>query len=162
MGFEIERKFLLKSNTWKELADKGQMIKQGYLNLDLESTVRVRILNSRGFLTIKGKSVKTTRVEYEYEIPFQDAMDLLKLCDKTIIEKTRYEVRENGSTWEIDIFKGANKGLEVAEIELNDEHEVITLPEWIGKEISDDARYYNSNLISQPFCVWKNKLSKPD
>lgn len=154
MGVEIERKFLLKNDDWKNYAEKGQVIKQGYLNLAIERTVRVRIVNGKGILTIKGKSVHTTRVEFEYEIPIEDAEEILKLSDKTIIEKTRYKVTDSGKVWEIDIFEGDNKGLEIAEIELSDENELITIPTWVGQEVSTESKYYNSNLITEPFKNW--------
>jgi len=154
MGLEIERKFLIKNDDWKEKSDSGQIIKQGYLNLDVERTVRVRIINGKGVLTIKGKTVKTTRLEFEYEIPLEEAKEILKLSEKSIIEKTRYEIPDNGKIWEIDIFEGENKGLEIAEIELSNEDEEIVIPKWIGKEVSEDSRYYNSSLIKNPFKNW--------
>lgn len=148
MGVEIERKFLLKNDDWKKLATKGQKIKQGYLNLAVERTVRVRIINNQGFLPIKGKSVNTTRLEFEYEIPIKEAEEILKLSDKTVIDKTRYKVLACGKVWEIDIFEGDNKGLKIAEIELTDENEVFNIPDWIGEEVSTESKYYNSNLIN--------------
>lgn len=156
MGVEIERKFLLKNDDWKKLATKGQKIKQGYLNLAVERTVRVRIINNQGFLTIKGESVNTTRLEFEYEIPIKEAEEILKLSDKTVIDKTRYKVLACGKVWEIDIFEGDNKGLKIAEIELTDENEVFDIPDWIGEEVSTESKYYNSNLITKPFKNWKS------
>lgn len=157
MGVEIERKFLLRNSDWKYLADEGQIIKQGYLNLDKERTVRIRTRNDVGFLTIKGQTVNTTRLEFEYEIPIDDANQLLRLCEKSIIEKTRYLVENEGSIWEVDVFEGENKGLEVAEIELESEDQAFEIPHWIGKEVSSEVRYYNSSLIEQPFHNWEGE-----
>jgi len=154
MAIEIERKFLIKNDNWKPLVQKGQAIKQGYLNLDPERTVRVRLINQKGFLTIKGKSINTSRLEFEYEIPHEEAEELLKLSDKTGIEKTRYELPADGVIWEIDIFQGQNEGLRIAEIELTDENQPFEKPEWLGHEVSLDSRYYNSNLILHPFKKW--------
>jgi CYTH domain-containing protein len=159
MGLEIERKFLLKNSEWKKIAGLGQTIKQGYLNLDAERTVRVRIVNEKGILTIKGKTVGMTRLEFEYEIPIDEAEEIIKLSDKTIIEKTRYEILIDGLNWEIDIFEGNNKGLEVAEIELDNENTQIVKPEWIGLEVTEDTRYYNSNLIINPYEQWKDNCA---
>ena len=155
MALEIERKFRLKNNGWKAVADDGTVLKQAYLNTDPERTVRIRIKKDKGYLTIKGKTVKSTRQEFEYEIPFDEANDLLQLCEAPIIEKTRYLVEVNELTWEIDIFEGVNAGLEVAEIELMNEDQQVILPNWIGKEVTDDARYYNSSLVSCPFSLWE-------
>ena len=154
MGLEIERKYLIKNDAWKTTADSGTKIKQGYLNSNKERTVRVRIYGDKGFLTIKGKNKNLTRQEFEYSIPLEDAQELLKLCEKPIIEKTRYLIKDNNHNWEIDIFEGENKGLEVAEVEVEKEEDQIHSPEWLGKEVSNDSRYYNSSLISSPFCKW--------
>ncbi len=154
MGIEIERKFLLKNNTWKTLAQTAEPIQQGYLNLDPVRTVRVRIKKGKGFLTIKGKTTHTTRQEFEYEIPLNEAQELLNLCVFSIIEKTRYLVVYDNCTWEIDVFEGDNQGLEVAEIELESEDQVLKLPNWIGAEVSHEARYYNANLVTTPFKDW--------
>lgn len=155
MGLEIERKFLVKHNSWKEKATLGQHIQQGYLNLDKERTVRVRVIAGKGMLTIKGKTVRTTRLEFEYEIPLDDALQLLNLCEQSILEKTRYLLDYEGNTWEIDVFEGVNEGLCIAEIELETEDQKVALPDWVGKEVSDDIRYYNSNLILHPFKDWE-------
>lgn len=154
MALEIERKFLIKNSNWKQLIVSKIEIRQGYLNSYYERTVRVRIKGDKGILTIKGKTENSTRLEYEYEIPLTDARELLNLCEKPIIEKFRYIVHQNDKVWEIDIFEGDNKGLEVAEVELNDANETIELPTWIGEEVTTDVRYYNSNLIKHPFKNW--------
>ena len=155
MGIEIERKFLLTGTTWKNLAP-GTSYRQGYLNSIKERTVRVRTIDDKGFLTIKGISVGATRVEYEYEIPFDDAENLLnELCEKPIIEKNRYKITHGGFVWEVDEFFGENEGLVVAEIELESEDQTFEKPEWVGEEVTGDPRYFNSNLIKNPFLKWK-------
>jgi CYTH domain-containing protein len=155
MGIEIERKFLLAGTTWKHLAP-GTSYRQGYLNSAKERTVRVRTIDNKGFLTIKGISVGATRVEYEYEIPVVDAQKLLDdLCEKPIIEKNRYKITQGGFVWEIDEFFGENEGLVVAEIELESEDQTFEKPEWVGEEVTGDPRYFNSNLIKNPFIKWK-------
>lgn len=156
MGIEIERKFLVKETTWQLIKSTTTPIdiQQGYLSLEAERTVRVRIKKQQGILTIKGKSRGISRVEYEYPIPLADAQDLLKLCIGAIIKKKRYLIREGTLTWEVDEFSGANQGLIIAEIELEQENQSIVLPPWIDREVSNDTRYYNSNLVSHPFENW--------
>ena len=155
MGVEIEKKFLLAGNDWKELAE-GASYRQGYLSSVKERTVRVRTIGDKGFLTIKGISVGATRLEYEYEIPFDEANELLdELCEKPLIEKNRYKVNIGEHTWEIDEFFGENEGLVVAEIELESEGQSFEKPKWVGEEVTGDPRYFNSNLISNPFKQWK-------
>jgi len=155
MGIEIERKFLLSADTWKEPA-QGTYYRQGYLNSQKERTVRVRTIGDTGFLTIKGISVGATRMEYEYEIPVEDARVLLsELCEKPLIEKNRYKIEFAGFIWEVDEFFGENEGLIVAEIELESEGQQFEKPEWVGKEVSDDPRYFNSSLIKNPFSSWE-------
>ena len=154
MSKEIERKYLLKNNDWRKLSTSSFKIKQGYLNSNIERTVRVRRIGDKALLTIKSKNEGITRSEYEYEIPVEDAISLLDLCEKPIIEKTRSIVVFENKTWEIDEFEGENKGLIIAEIELSSENEEFIVPSWIGKEVSDDERYYNSSLILNPFCRW--------
>ncbi len=155
MGLEIERKFLLKNSDWEKLIDEKITIRQGYLNSDIERTVRVRITNKSAFLTIKSKTQNTTRQEFEYAIPFEDGESLLKLCEAPLIEKTRFIVKYQGRVWEVDRFEGDNKGLEIAEIELENEDENVELPEWIDEEVSHDVRFYNSSLIKNPYKNWK-------
>ncbi len=155
MGVEIEKKFLLAGNDWKEHAE-GASYRQGYLSSAKERTVRVRTIRDKGFLTIKGISVGATRLEYEYEIPFEEANELLdELCEKPLIEKNRYKVNLGEHTWEIDEFFGENEGLVVAEIELESEDQAFEKPEWVGDEVTGDPRYFNSNLINNPFKQWK-------
>ncbi len=158
MGIEIERKFLLKNEEWRLEVSSKTIIKQGYLNSDKERTVRIRVRNDKGFLTIKGENTNATRQEYEYEIPVPDAESLLLLCQKPIIEKVRYLVPRGGKTWEIDDFGGDNLGLILAEIELESEEEQIEIPSWIGTEVTHDTRYFNSSLISHPYSKFEENL----
>ncbi len=154
MGIEIERKFLIDTDKLPPLTN-SYTIKQGYIQTVDHTTVRVRIRDQDAFLTIKGKSVGASRLEFEYPIPLQDANDMLDaLCQSSVIEKTRYLVEYEGHTWEVDIFKGSNKGLVVAEVELDSEEEVFTLPNWVTKEVTDDIRYFNSNLVDNPYLNW--------
>ncbi|CAM1334467.1 CYTH domain-containing protein [Tenacibaculum aestuariivivum] len=156
MAFEIERKFLVTSNQYKQVAYQKNYIKQGFLNSKKERVVRVRIKDNTGFLTIKGTSNKsgTTRFEWEKEIDLQEAKELLNLCEKGIIEKYRYLVKVDNHTFEVDEFLGKNKGLLVAEIELEHEHEKFCKPNWLGTEVTGVIKYYNSNLSKLPFSEW--------
>jgi adenylate cyclase len=157
MGKEIERKFLLANDEWRENA-QGLLFRQGYINSKPGQTVRVRTCNDSGFLTIKGKSKGITRLEFEYPIPLDDANSLLdQLCEQPILEKIRYLVDFKGFTWEIDEFLGDNTGLFVAEIELEAEEQPFPKPQWIGAEVSGDIRYFNSSLIRNPFKYWGKK-----
>jgi adenylate cyclase len=154
MGKEIERKFLVKGDAWRDQA-KGTSYRQGYLNSIKERTVRIRTINDRAFLTVKGLTVGATRAEYEYEIPLADCNAMLDaLAEKPIIEKTRYKVPFAGLTWEIDEFSGDNAGLIVAEVELESEGQAFRKPEWAGEEVTADPRYFNSNLIKHPSTRW--------
>ena len=155
MGQEIERKFLLVNDGWRLLAE-GELFQQGYICADSQKTVRIRLAGKKGFLTIKGATKGISRAEFEYEIPFGDATRLLAtLCAQPCIEKTRYRVFHEGFTWEIDEFLGANKGLIVAEIELESEDEFFTKPEWLGAEVSGDPRYTNAMLCRFPYSAWE-------
>ena len=154
MGKEIERKYLVKNDDWKKLAE-GIYYKQGYLSTVKERTVRVRTIGEKGYLTIKGLTVGVTRSEFEYEIPAEEANQMLdNLCERPIIEKLRAKIEYKGLIWEIDEFHGENEGLVVAEVEIKDENQAIDLPEWIGEEVSGDPRYFNSNLIKNPYTKW--------
>lgn len=154
---EIERKFLVKSMNFKDLAQAKHAISQGYLNSDPERTVRIRISGESGFLTIKGKSNQsgTTRLEWETELSLAEAKPLLAICEKGLIEKIRYEVRSGHHTFEVDEFLGENSGLFLAEIELSSETEAFKKPDWLGREVTGDQRYYNSYLSNNPFSGWK-------
>lgn len=155
MGKEIEKKFLIVSDDWRSLGT-GEPYCQGYLNAEKGRTVRVRTINDRGILTIKGPSVGAARLEYEYDIPIEEAREMLnELCHKPLIEKTRYKVPFAGFTWEIDEFTGENEGLIFSEIELEYEGQQFEIPPWVGKEVTDDGRYYNANLINNPYSNWK-------
>ncbi|MDJ0962277.1 MAG: CYTH domain-containing protein [Acidimicrobiia bacterium] len=154
MGTEIERKYLVVGDAWRALG-QGMTFRQGYLSTVKERTVRVRVVGDVGTLTIKGLTVGTTRAEYEYPIPVDDANQMLDtLCEEPVIDKTRFIVEHDGMTWEIDEFDGANAGLIVAEVELDSEDQTIELPEWIGDEVSHDPRYFNANLIAHPYTEW--------
>lgn len=153
MAIEIERKFLVKGDEWKVLADPVSYA-QGYLQADEQRTVRVRIAGNSGYLTIKGKSGGMSRVEFEYMIPLEDARELLKLSISSIIEKKRSKILWDGKIWDIDEFEGKNKGLILAEIELKSEDEIFTIPPWIGEEVTGDIHYYNAYLSHNPFTGW--------
>lgn len=157
MAKEIERKFLVANDAWRALA-KGTSYRQGYLSTVKERTVRVRTVGEKGFLTVKGISVGATRTEFEYEIPAADANEMLDtLCERPIIEKARYKIPFGGFIWEVDAFAGVNAGLIVAEIELADEGQAFPLPDWIGQEVTGDPRYFNANLIANPYSTWTSK-----
>ena len=154
MGKEIERKFLVKGDTWRQLAT-GTSYRQGYLSTVKERTVRVRTINTKGYLTIKGITQGVSRVEYEYEIPFTEANEMLdNLCERPLVEKDRYKIKLDELVWEVDEFKGENNGLILAEVELQSENQEFKKPEWIGAEVSGDPRYFNSNLIKHPYTKW--------
>lgn len=154
MGVEIERKFLLAGDAWRGLG-QAVLLRQGYLSSTRERVVRVRIEGEQAMLTIKGANVGATRGEWEYPIPLADAVELLDgLCEQPLIEKVRHRIEHAGMVWEVDEFLGANAGLVVAEIELASEDQPFEKPEWIGAEVSGDARYYNANLIRHPFSQW--------
>ncbi|OGV46014.1 MAG: adenylate cyclase [Lentisphaerae bacterium GWF2_44_16] len=154
MAKEIERKYLLKDDSWRNSAT-GHLCSQGYISTDKNCVVRIRVSKGKGYITIKGKLENISRPEYEYEIPLKDAQGFLeKFCGKTLIEKTRYALEYKGHLWEIDEFHGNNSGLILAEIELENEEEKFELPEWAGKDVTDDFRYYNSYLAEKPFTTW--------
>jgi CYTH domain-containing protein len=156
MATEIERKFLVKGDGWRGLAE-GQYYCQGYIPTKDGRTVRVRIVGERGYLTIKGPAVGNTRSEFEYPIPVEDAREILEtLCERPYIEKTRSKIVVGELTWEVDEFAGENQGLILAEVELNGENQEVELPDWIDKEVSGDARYFNSNLAKNPWSSWPN------
>jgi adenylate cyclase len=154
MGVEIERKFRLTGNAWRALGEPV-LLRQGYLSSNPDRTVRVRVEGGQGALTIKGRSVGATRAEWEYPMPLADANELLeRLCEQPIIEKYRRRIAIGAHTWEVDEFLGANAGLVVAEIELASEDQPFDKPDWVGQEVTDDRRYFNSSLIRHPFSQW--------
>ena len=157
MSIEIERKFLVKNDHFKRDSHEIKHIKQGYLNADKKRTVRIRIANEKAFLTIKGvsNSSGTSRFEWEKEIQKGEAEELLLLCEPSIIEKTRYLVKIEHHTFEIDEFYGDNHGLVIAEIELNSEEERFSKPTWLAKEVTGDLKYYNSSMSKNPYKNWK-------
>ena len=154
MAKEIERKFLVRDASFK-LISTGVLYRQGYLNRNVERTVRVRVAGELAYITIKGVTNGMERLEFEYTIPMKDANELLEtICIKPLIEKFRYKFASDGHVWEVDEFIGDNKGLTVAEVELLSADEIVVLPNWIGKEVTGDVRYYNSNLVINPFKEW--------
>ncbi|WP_316430898.1 CYTH domain-containing protein [Leptolyngbya sp. NK1-12] len=154
MATEIERKFLVQGQEWRQLAT-GVVYRQGYLAASPECTVRVRVAGDQGYLTIKGATQGISRAEYEYAIPLKDATELLNtLCQQPLIEKIRYRIPWQGLLWEIDEFGGENQGLIIAEVELTNADQQPDLPAWIGEEVSHDPRYFNANLAKHPFSRW--------
>lgn len=152
---EIERKFLVRGDEWKA-EGIATIYRQGYIYTQNNTTVRVRIAGNEGYLTIKGMRKGNGRQEFEYSIPIEDAEKMLDtLCDRPLIEKTRYKLKLGEMVWEIDQFMGENEGLIVAEVELEEENQQIDLPDWIGEEVTEDGRYYNSNLVKYPYSHWK-------
>ena len=156
MGVEIERKFLVTGDGWKNRV-QGDVIRQGYLSSDPVRVVRVRVMNQDAFITIKSSTNGLFRNEWEYPIPFADAKAMLEnLCQRPLIEKIRYCIPYEGMIWEVDVFSGENAGLLIAEIELESEDQNFVLPAWVGQEVTDDPRYYNTNLARNPYQIWKS------
>ena len=154
MGTEIERKFLVRDDSFRSLA-QGTRYRQGYLNSVKERVVRVRTIDDKGFLTIKGITTGATRAEYEYEIPLKEAEAMLdELCEQPLIEKNRYKIAHKGFVWEVDEFFGENQGLIFAEVELESEDQQFDKPDWITDEVTGDPKYFNSNLIQNPYKNW--------
>ena len=155
MANEIERKFLVINQEYKSLGTK-HYIHQGFLSTDKERVVRIRVFDEQAFITVKGKNAGATRAEFEYDIPLEDARYMLEnLCLKPTIEKYRYNINYEGFTWEVDEFLGENEGLLVAEIELEHPDQEFLLPGWVGEEVTADPRYYNANLVKNPYKNWK-------
>ena len=157
MGKEIERKYLVDKTKWQQI-DKpiGQLYRQGYLLSDPNKTIRVRITTDKAFLTIKGLSIGATRPEYEYEIPFDEAKELLDNFSISELSKIRYKILFGNKVWEVDEFLGDNTGLIVAEIELKSEDENFSTPIWVDKEVTGQEKYYNSNLTIEPYKNWQS------
>jgi CYTH domain-containing protein len=154
---EIERKFLIVSDAWRgQVEGAPKRLSQGYLCSDAAKSVRVRIAGDRATLTVKGSREGISRLELQYDIPVRDAEFMLALCERPLIDKTRYIVRHDGMKWEVDIFHAENDGLMVAEVELEREDQPVNLPEWVGQEVSHEARYYNSCLARVPYSTWKH------
>lgn len=155
MAQEIERKFLVISDEWRNHISSSAYFRQGYLTDAAKCSVRVRVSDDRGYLNLKSATLDISRAEYEYEIPKHDAEEMLEqFCEYPLIEKTRHYVQYADHLWEIDVFEGANAGLVVAEIELDDVKESFSRPGWLGREVSDDPRYYNVCLVKHPFKEW--------
>ncbi len=156
MAVEIERKFLVSG----EIPDGEKTdIVQGYLSLDRGRTIRVRIESGVATINVKGRTEGYSRVEFEYPVPLDDAREMMELCIGSPIEKTRRRVPHGGFIWEVDVFRGANEGLIVAEIELESEADTFEIPDWIGAEVTKDPRYFNSMLMRNPFCEWVERDS---
>ena len=153
---EIERKFLVKNNTWKEKIQKSTPIIQGYLASSSENgiTVRVRVTGQEGFLTFKGPRIDFSRIEYEYQVPINDAKSILLESQAPTVKKVRHIVVHDGNEWEVDVFKGNNKGLTVAEIELKSADQEFSLPDWIKEEVTGQYKYRNSRLAHNPYTTW--------
>ena len=147
MAQEIERKFLVVSDAWKALAKSSSLLRQGYLSSNAKATVRVRTWDDKvAKLTLKGAVRGMTRAEYEYDIPIDDASEMLQMAEPHVLEKRRHLVPFGGLTWEIDVFEGRHMGLIIAEVELDSEDQQVELPDWVGREVTDDDRYYNASL----------------
>lgn len=155
MAVEIERKFLLRNDDWRQMADAGRDYRQGYLQGDRTIAVRVRVAADKAWLTVKGGGAGIARLEYEYAIPVADADEMLdKLCMQPLIEKRRYRVPVGIHVWEVDVFHGLNQGLVLAEIELDSVDEAFERPDWLGEEVSGDPRYFNTYLSRHPYSGW--------
>jgi len=155
VAIEIERKFLLENDSWRASVSKSINYRQGYLNSDEHSSVRVRVSDDTAKLNIKSATIGSQRQEYEYDIPLADAHELLTtLCHKPLVEKTRHLVVIKQHTWEIDEFEGENAGLIVAEIELSAVDEAFDKPNWVGEDVTEDIRYYNNQLSKKPYTTW--------
>ncbi len=155
MGTEIERKFLVRGDSWRDEVSKETRFKQGYLANQPNASVRVRIQGERAFLNIKSTTIGVRRYEFEYEVPVEEADQMLEhVAERPFIDKTRYEIRHGAHLWELDVFHGENTGLIVAEVELGAEDEALEVPDWAGEDVSHDPRYYNVNLVKHPYSKW--------
>ncbi|KKB79828.1 adenylate cyclase [Devosia soli] len=151
MAAEIERKFLLKGDAWKNAAESSSRLQQGYLSTSAKATVRIRIFDDeRAVLTLKGAPIGLTRPEFEYEVPLDDARQMMTLSFPNIVEKRRYKVPFGEHLWEIDVFEGHHAGLVLAEVEMETEEDIVILPDWVGEEVTDDDRYANASLSRTP------------
>ena len=161
MPKEIERKFLVIGDEWRDRTSSQQTIRQGYLCAERERSVRVRVAGDRAWITVKGATRGMTRAEFEYPIPYDDAVEMIEtLCLPHVIEKFRYKIEVLGNSWEIDEFLGVNVGLIVAEVELESESQLLSLPAWIGEEVTSDPHYYNANLVGNPYSEWSSKSNR--
>lgn len=154
MGREIERKFLVSGGGWR--SGEGVPFRQGYLSTDPHRSVRLRVAGGKAWITVKGITEGAARDEYEYEVPPADAVEMIdRLCLRPVIRKTRYPVAYGGRKWTVDVFEGENKGLVLAEVELESEDENVKLPPWAGEEVTGDGRYANAALVSRPYGTWE-------
>lgn len=158
MPLEIERKFLVNTEKWAPKV-QGTLLVQAYLSVDPNPTVRVRIAGEKAFLTIKGRTKTISRPEFEYEVPIEEAQEMMKLAISFPVEKIRYEVMHEGFLWEVDVFSGKNSGLVIAELELESENQAFPRPDWLSDEVSGDVKYYNSYLSEHPFQEWKDGMA---
>lgn len=150
MGLEIERKFLVRSEAWREAVRSSAALQQGYLSSNSKATVRVRLFDdARAVLTLKGKAKGITRAEYEYDIPLEEGRELLELARPNVLEKRRYVVEHDGLEWEVDVFEGRHSGLVLAELELSSAEQQFSFPDWLGEEVTHDDRYFNASLARQ-------------
>lgn len=155
MATEIERKFLVTNDSWKKEVTSTAEYTQGYLATERSCSIRIRVEQNRASLNIKSATLGISRNEYDYPIPLSEANEILQdLCIKPLLKKTRYHVPHGTHVWEIDVFDGDNKGLVVAEIELETQDELFSRPDWLGEEVSDDPRYYNVRLVDHPYSKW--------
>ncbi|HLJ45191.1 MAG TPA: CYTH domain-containing protein [Bryobacteraceae bacterium] len=158
MGREIERKFLVQDDSWRQFAESETAYVQGYISVVAERIVRVRLAGKRAFLTLKGRHDQTGRDEFEYPLPVEDARQILEtMCLRPLIEKTRYIVRDGGLKWEIDEFGQENRGLVIAEVELDSVDQEVRLPAWVGDEVTHDYRYSNASLVKEPYTRWSGR-----
>jgi len=157
MSYEIERKYLLKDDSWKNGLTEADssFIQQAYLTIFPDPTLRIRIRDSQAWLTIKGRAEGISRAEFEYLVPMDDALEMMKMAQPGVIIKRRYEIKYHDKKWEVDEFFGENEGLVTAEIELEYEDESFKKPPWLGEEVSLDSRYKNSSLAKKPYKSWK-------
>ena len=161
VSFEIERKFLVANDAWRASATGHSRLRQAYLTSEGKASIRVRIKDNRdATLTIKSRGAELRRLELEYSVPTLEAEAMIPLRRGSIIEKIRHKVPFGGLTWEVDEFAGENAGLVIAEVELNQEHQQIELPSWVGSEVTGQAQYYNSSLAERPFCTWTNSQAQ--
>jgi adenylate cyclase len=161
MATEIEHKFLLRDDRWRSQVERSARLRQGYLISDARCSVRVRVAESQGFLNIKSGTLGIQRSEYEYPIPLAEAEEILDtLCAKPLLEKTRHYLKFDQHLWEIDEFAGENAGLIVAEVELSRIDEPFARPDWLGKDVSHDIRYYNSQLARHPYQTWPERKER--
>lgn len=155
MAFEIERRFLVAHDGWREHIQNSTLIRQGFLSIDKDRVVRVRVSGAQAWLTIKGRVSQRVRREFEYPIPLEDAQTMLDtLCGELVMEKTRYTLQHGDHLWELDVFHGVNDGLVLAELELSDEHADFARPNWLGAEVTQDGRYTNAHLSANPYRDW--------